>query len=1449
MSDDTEATPAPPKPLRRRRWWVALLIIGFVLLIVLPAALVGTALWAAGSESGTAWLLGNVARSLPLLQVSEPRGSLVGDFSAKQVVVVLGEHDRVVIDALRWRGLSLSFTPYPRSWAAVHADAMSADRVTVQIGPGDPNAKPSGLPTSLRSPVELYVDKLTVGTLLVPGLEAHPLREIAAKVALGAERGALHRVSDVSLRLDALQVTGQAQIGADGDMPIELLLAGVQGSGSDVALPTWAKSLRNDWHADLSAKGPLARFNAKAALRAQGQSLDATATVAPWDPWPLPQVDASTQALDLSALLTSAPVTALSGTVSIAPTDAKAGKGGLAARGTLRNDTPGRWDEQRLPLRQLSFDVRGRADQPRQFELAAFEAVLAGTAKPAGSLSGTGRVDGGNFELNAVLDKVAPSELDPNLPAMTLSGPVTLSGQTHPPLPDGSAQPPSFKALVDLKGQLLKPARAVQLKVDAQGDERHIELRELRASAGAAQASLSGSAERGEALWQAKAKGALVDFDPAAWFPGPPESSWHLGPHRLNVKGELALTVPDSVTAPAPRGATLLDRLAALRGDITAVIGDSVLAGVPLTGDIALHHPSAAAPFAATVKLDAGGNALNAEGTLATDAKGAADRWHVDARAPVLARLQPLLKLLPGAQASGLLEGLNGSFTGEAELTGRWPDVKTQGKGNLAKLRAGPLAVGQADLHWQAGSSADAPLELNADITQGAWHGQGLDSSRLQLQGTARSHTLNWRTELKALPPAWVDNVQPPPAARAANAPAASAPLARAAASAAPAASAPPASAAAASAPAAPTGRTLVLITARGGLSGAPFDGSSLHPGSGKPPTPLNWKGTLQQAEVRSSQPGSTPWLLAQNVDVEVQAGDAPWASVSAGRADILGAGLRWDAIRWQAGQGVQTQQLDVQAELQPVAIAPLLRRLQPDFGWGGDLQIGGKIVVHQAAEFSADIVLERVSGDLSVTDETGTQPLGLTDLRLGLSAQDGVWNFTQGLAGNQLGVAAGAIVVRTSPKRAWPEPDAPVQGVLEAQVANLGTWGAWVPAGWRLGGKLGTTATIGGRFGAIEYTGHMKGSGLSARNILQGVNVTDGEVDIALQGDNAKINTFQARAGNGTVKLSGAAEFGEKPHAQMTLVAERFQLLGRVDRRIVTSGQAQVELDRDNLKVDGKFKVDEGLFDFSLSSAPSLSGDVVVINRTADIETTAPTGAPSNRNVAVDLTVNLGEALRLRGRGIDTRLEGELKLTTPGGKLALNGSVRAVDGTYNAYGQKLDIDRGVITFTGTPENPRLDIEATRPNTDVRVGVAITGTALTPRVRLFSEPELSDIDKLSWMLLGRASDGLGKSDTALLQRAALALLSGEGGGADPLKVLGIDDLSVSQNTNSATDVRETVVSLGKQLSRRWYVGYERSLNATTGNWQLIYRIAQRFTLRAQSGLDNSLDFIWTLRWQ
>ena len=184
---------------------------------------------------------------------------------------------------------------------------------------------------------------------------------------------------------------------------------------------------------------------------------------------------------------------------------------------------------------------------------------------------------------------------------------------------------------------------------------------------------------------------------------------------------------------------------------------------------------------------------------------------------------------------------------------------------------------------------------------------------------------------------------------------------------------------------------------------------------------------------------------------------------------------------------------------------------------------------------------------------------------------------------------------------------------------------------------------------------------------------------------------------------------------------------------------------------------------------------------------------------------------------------------------------------------QKLNVDRGSVVFTGSVDNPRLDILAVRPrlatatDSDVKVGVSITGTAQDPRVRLWSDPEMTETEKLSWLVLGRAPSGLGTADIGLLQSAAVALLSGEGKSTSDnlIGALGLDDLSVHQSDGT---VRETVVNVGKQVSKFWYVGYERNLNATAGSWQLVYRLAQRFMVRLQAGEENALDFIWSWRW-
>jgi len=152
---------------------------------------------------------------------------------------------------------------------------------------------------------------------------------------------------------------------------------------------------------------------------------------------------------------------------------------------------------------------------------------------------------------------------------------------------------------------------------------------------------------------------------------------------------------------------------------------------------------------------------------------------------------------------------------------------------------------------------------------------------------------------------------------------------------------------------------------------------------------------------------------------------------------------------------------------------------------------------------------------------------------------------------------------------------------------------------------------------------------------------------------------------------------------------------------------------------------------------------------------------------------------------------------------------------------------------------------ALRADIDTRVGVVVSGNAIAPRVRLFSDPDLPEIDQITWLITGRAPQGEGRDQSALLQRAALALLAGDQGssGEGFLQKLGIDQLGVGR-----TEGGDTLVTIGKQLSDRLSVAYEKGLAAAGGTWQLLYRVAGRTTLRASAGVENSVDVIWSWRW-
>jgi translocation and assembly module TamB len=1394
---DPASAPLPPPPpaARRRRRGLRALAFALIAVALLALTLLAALWWSVRSESGAAWLLSR----LPGVQVESPQGVLLGDFAARRVRVQLpGAGGAITLDDVAWRGLRLERAPAPL-WLRITLDSLVARRIELAVAPA--TGAPSAPPTELLLPVEFDLQSLRIGELHADAIGAVPLRDLAARVHLGANAGGEHRIDDFVLDRDRLHAQGNARITSAA--PLTLAATLVLTQQADAAQPAWSAAAK--------LAGPLAAPLLEATLRAEptpqrpAQALDLRAALRPFAAWPLGEVRASATALDLAAFSSAAPSTALTAQVTMTSTAADRPARVVAS---LTNARAGTWNEKRLPLRSLELELAARPDQPSVLDLSRFTAELGTPQVPAGRMTGQGRWSPERWTLSMTLDALQPSLLDARAPAMKLGGPLALGGSA------------SALDTVDIKGDLAGvlarrgAGGTVQLKLDATANPQRIEVREMRAQAGGARASLSGSmsmAANGRP-WAVKAQAALADFDPALWWPGADDSAWRRARHRLNAQTRLDLQVPAALIRQPS-----LQAFSTLRGELTLTLDKSWLAGTPLSGEATLRSRDGEAVLAVCA-LDVDGNRLRAEGRLGAIGHGGDDAWDLSVDGQALDRLTPIVQLFrPGAAGAKLA----GTLSAQARITGRWPALATQGRFDAQALRVGTLGVQQAQARWTAGTSADAPVEAQLNLTQASVQGPSgpgpsIEALQLQLQGTGRAHALSLRAESKARAPAWVESLQ-----TGAQSPA-------------------------------PGARTVAALQAQGGL----VDLLDAKPAAMR----AGWRGVLQGLELRRGE--AAPLLRIRDVALEAFWNSGPLRiTLQPGRAELPVGALRWRSLRWAAPERPGAlPQIEVDAELESLRVAPLLARAQPDFGWGGDLSIGARLKLRSAAVpdsgFSADVVVEREAGDLSMSDALGTRALGLAELRLGLVVERGVWTFRQALEAKSLGAVGGTVVVRAARAAIWPDDDAPLEGRFELRVPDVGTWGNWMAPGWRLDGALQAGVDFGGRFGGPEVTGAIEGTRLSVRNFVQGVNVSDGDVSIRLKGSTAHIERFSAKAGSGSVTLAGDASLGASPKAQLTLTAERFQLLGRVDRRIVASGSGQLLLDPDSLAFAGQFGIDEGLIDLGRGDAPKLPDDVEV-DRSGGVAPPAsaastgpePAAAPTTvgRNVALDLRLGLGEKLRVRGQGLDASLRGDLHITSPGGRLTVNGAVRTADGNFAAYGKKLNIDRGIVTFNGPVENPRLDIEATRPNLDIRVGVAITGSAAQPRVRLFSEPELSESEKLSWLVTGQAGSGLGV-DTAVLQAAAVAL-TGVGGAAAPdqfNRVFGLDQVSVRQTDG---DVRETVVALGKQLSKNWYVGYERGLNATRGSFQLIYRVAQRVTLRAQSGDDSSLDMIWIWRWQ
>ena len=635
-------------------------------------------------------------------------------------------------------------------------------------------------------------------------------------------------------------------------------------------------------------------------------------------------------------------------------------------------------------------------------------------------------------------------------------------------------------------------------------------------------------------------------------------------------------------------------------------------------------------------------------------------------------------------------------------------------------------------------------------------------------------------------------------------------------------------------------------------------------------------------------------WSPAQGGQLEVGAGELSVTSP----APAAQARVAWGPARWHGGELTTTGRITGL----PLQWAERVAGAQMQAaGVTGNVVFNGDWDAALGPTLRVSANLARASGDISILTadaSTGVQSrvaAGLRDARLTLTSQGQALQLRLLWDSERAGTVNGQLRTELSAQRgaegktqwSWPE-SAPLQGELQAKLPQISAWSVLAPPGWRLRGSLAANARVAGTRGAPLVNGTLSADDVALRSVVDGLQFEGGRLRARLDGTRLLIDEFVLRgAGDqdagGVLRASGQAGLVDgRPQASLRATLERLRASIRPDRQVTVSGNVQAALDGRTLTADGKLRVDRARIVLPDESRPTLSDDVIVrgaggkvmVGKDAPGAVARPTSAAGQQvadsqarsaaarqrseaeaaqsgaeplRAKAHIEVDLGEDFRLSGMGIDTRMAGVLALAADGPLTqlpTLTGRVRTVGGTFRAYGQSLTIQRGFVVFSGAIDNPTLDIIALRPNyaSDQKAGVQVMGSALLPRVRLYSEPALPDNQTLAWLLLGRAAPESG-AEAAMLQTAALALLGGREGRGLAAN-FGLDELSFSGGSEGA--IESASVTLGKRLSDKLYAAYEHSLAGASGTLLIFYELSRRWTLRGQAGENSAVDLIYRL---
>ena len=512
--------------------------------------------------------------------------------------------------------------------------------------------------------------------------------------------------------------------------------------------------------------------------------------------------------------------------------------------------------------------------------------------------------------------------------------------------------------------------------------------------------------------------------------------------------------------------------------------------------------------------------------------------------------------------------------------------------------------------------------------------------------------------------------------------------------------------------------------------------------------------------------------------------------------------------------------------------VEPWLPAVSGDYQGYGTVAFDARLQ-RAATGWSGRVELRSAVGGVRLRAHTDTPLLAYEDLRLQASLADSRWQARGGAnldGGGRLDFEGSGGLAPAAPVAATATLDLRELGWMELLSPDLAA-----PSG-RLQGRL----QVGGTRGEPRIGGELRLTGWQAELPALGVAQREGSVLATGEPGGSLRIEGSVRSGEGTLRVEGGLDLRQdRQPLLLSLRGDGVTIADTPDLEATASPRLQLRYLDGELQLRGSIIVPRARVDLErLDRGVAASPDVVVLDPREEAE------AGGGLQVDTEVTVEVGDDVRLRGFGLDGRLGGALTIRDGPARPAVANGTLQVRGRYRAYGRALQIRRARMSWVNAPfDDPVLDVLAEHEFEDVTVGVRVRGSARAPETSVTSSPSMSTAEAVSWLLLGRPLETASGAETQQVSASALALGAGSSLLAQRLGVrLGLDSAGVVESRA----LGGSALLVGKRLSPRLFVSYGVSLLGTGQVVMLKYMIRRGLSLGLESG---TVETAASLEWR